>query len=177
MLTVKRFTVAASLVCASMLSGALSAALFAADASRRAPGFSLPDSKARQYDLADYRGRPVILEFMQTTCPHCSAFASVLAQVQQKYGDRLAILSIVNPPDDQGKVTAYTATHKITYPILFDCGQVAYSYLRTPSFDIPHVYLIDSNGGIREDFGYSDSTKDIFEGKGIFPHLDAMLKK
>jgi peroxiredoxin len=169
MLTVKRLTIAASLVCASIL--------FAAEASRRAPGFSLPDSKARQYDLADYRGRPVILEFMQTTCPHCNAFASVLAEVQQKYGDRVAILSVVNPPDDQGKVTAYTASHKITYPILFDCGQVAYSYLRMPSFDIPHVYLIDANGGVREDFGYSDSTKEIFEGKGIFPHLDAMLKK
>jgi peroxiredoxin len=169
MLTVKRLTIAASLVCASIL--------FAAEASRRAPGFSLADSKAQQHDLADYRGRPVILEFIQTTCPICNAFASVLAQVQQKYGDRVAVLTIVNPPDDPPKVAAYTASHKITYPILFDCGQVAYSYLRMPSFDVPHVYLIDANGAIREDFGYSDSTKDIFEGKGIFPHLDAMLKK
>ena len=47
------------------------AALFAADASRRAPGFSLPDSKAQQHDLADYRGKVVILEFIQTACPHC----------------------------------------------------------------------------------------------------------
>jgi thiol-disulfide isomerase/thioredoxin len=151
--------------------------LYGADASRRAPGFSLPDAKTQQHDLADYRGRPVIIEFMQTSCPHCNAFASVLAQVQQKYGDRVAILSIVNPPDDQPKVNAYVASHKITYPILFDCGQVAYSYLRTPSFDIPHVYLVDPNGGIQDDFGYSDATKDIFEGKGIFPLLDAMLKK
>jgi peroxiredoxin len=166
--TVKRFTLAAVLVAAS---------LFAADASRRAPGFSLPDSKTQQHDLADYRGRPVILEFIQTTCPHCSAFASVLAQVQQKYGDRIAILAIVNPPDDPTKVAGYIASHKISYPIVFDCGQVAYSYLRTTSFDIPHVYLIDANGGIRDDFGYSESTKDIFEGKGIFPHLDALLKK
>jgi peroxiredoxin len=175
MSTVRRFLIAAVLVSATALGMVTS--LRAADASRRAPGFSLPDSKTRQYDLADFRGRPVILEFMQTTCPHCSAFASVLAQVQQKYGDRVAILAIVNPPDDQGKVAGYIAAHQITYPILFDCGQVAYSYLRTPSFDIPHVYLIDASGGIREDFGYSDSTKDIFEGKGIFPHLDVMLNR
>jgi peroxiredoxin len=174
MLTRKRLTTTAALLFAT---AGFVASLGAANASRRAPGFSLPDSKAQQHDLADYRGRPVILEFMQTTCPHCNAFASVLAQVQQKYGDRVAILSVVNPPDDQPKVTAFSANHKVTYPILFDCGQVAYSYLRTPSFDIPHLYLIDANGGIREDFGYSDSTKDIFEGKGIFPHLDAMLKK
>jgi peroxiredoxin len=155
----------------------LGVTLFAADYSRRAPGFSLVDVKTQLHDLADYHGKVVILEFMQTTCPHCNAFAGVLEQVQQKYGDRVAILSIVNPPDDPAKISSFMAAHKITYPILFDCGQVAYSYLRTPSFDIPHVYLIDANGGIREDFGYSDSTKDIFEGKGIFPHVDAMLKK
>jgi peroxiredoxin len=160
---------AATLICAATVS--------AADYSRRAPGFSLPDSKTQLHDLADYRGKVVILEFMQTTCPHCNAFASVLAQVQQRYGDRVAILSIVNPPDDQNKVAPYIAAHKITYPILFDCGQVAFSYLRSGSFDIPHVYLIDANGGIREDFGYSDATKDVFEGKGIFSHLDALLKK
>ena len=173
--TAKRSTIAIALVLAT---AGFATLLQAADASRRAPGFSLVDSKNQQHDLGDYRGRPVILEFMQTACPHCNTFASVLAQVQQKYGDRVAILAIVNPPaDDQTKVAGYIATHKVTYPILFDQGQVAYSYLRTPSFDIPHVYLIDANGGIREDFGYSDSTKDIFEGKGIFPHLDALLKK
>ncbi|MBV9507357.1 MAG: TlpA family protein disulfide reductase [Acidobacteriia bacterium] len=153
------------------------AALFSADFSRRAPGFSLPDVKTQQHDLADYRGKVLILEFMQTTCPHCAAFSSVLNQVQQKYGDRVAVLSVVNPPDAQPQVNSYIATHKVNYPVLFDCGQVAYSYLRTASFDIPHVYLIDANGGIREDFGYTDATKEIFEGKGIFSHLDAMLKK
>ena len=152
-------------------------ALCAADYSRRAPGFSLIDGKTQLHDLADYRGKVVILEFMQTTCPHCQVFTDVLERVLQKYGDRIAILSIVNPPDDQPKVSAFVATHKVTWPILFDCGQVAYSYLRTPSFDIPHVYLIDANGGIREDFGYNDTTKEIVEGKGIFSHLDALLKK
>jgi peroxiredoxin len=153
------------------------ASLFAADFSRRAPGFSLPDVKTEQHDLADYRGKVVILEFMQTTCPHCAAFTEVLAQVQQRYGERVAILSVVNPPDDQPKVRPFIAAYKITWPVVFDCGQVAYSYLRSPSFDIPHVYLIDANGGIREDFGYTPATRDIFEGKGIFSHLDALLKK
>ena len=162
-------TIIAALLCA--------AALSAADASRRAPGFSLPDSKTQQHDLADYRGKVVILEFMQTGCPHCAAFNSVLSQVERKYGDRVAILGIVNPPSDMVKVNAYIAANKITHPVLFDCGQVAYSYFRTGSFDVPHVYLIDANGAIREDFGYSETTKDIFEGNGLFAHLDAVLGK
>src|SRR5438552_9990158 len=83
------------------------AGLFAADAPRPAPGFSLPDVKAQQHDLADFRGKVVVLEFMQTTCPHCAAFASLLSQVEKKYGAKVAIVSIVNPPDDQSKVSAY----------------------------------------------------------------------
>jgi len=89
----------------------------------------------------------------------------------------VAIISVVNPPDDQPEVRPFIAAHKITYPVVFDCGQVAYSYRRTPSFDIPHIFLIDANGGIREDFGYSLTNREIFEGKGIFPHVDALLKK
>lgn len=162
-------TVIAALLCAT--------ALCAADGGRRAPGFSLPDVRTQEHDLADYRGKVVILEFMQTACPHCGAFAGVLNQVQQKYGDRVAILSIVNPPDDLKTVSGFIAAHRASYPILLDSGQVAYSYLRTPSFDIPHVYLIDANGMIREDFGYSDGTRDIFEGKGLFARLDAILGK
>jgi thiol-disulfide isomerase/thioredoxin len=162
-------TIVAALLCA--------AALTAADASRRAPGFSLPDSKQQQHDLADYRGKVLILEFMQTGCAHCAAFNSVLSQVERKYGDRVAILGIVNPPSDIAKVNAYVLANKIAYPVVFDCGQVAYSYFRTGTFDVPHVFLIDANGAIREDFGYLDTTKDIFEGNGLFPHLDALLGK
>jgi thiol-disulfide isomerase/thioredoxin len=153
------------------------ASLFAADASRRAPGFSLIDVRQQLHDLADYRGKVVILEFMQVACPHCAAFNSVLQKVEQKYGDRVAVLAIVNPPSDVPKVNAYLITNKVSHPILFDCGQVAYSYLRTTSFDTPHVYLIDANGGIRDDFGYTPTTIDVFEGNGLFPRLDAILGK
>ncbi len=150
-------------------------AVFAADSGRRAPGFSLPDVKGQQHDLADYRGKVVVLDFIQTTCPHCNAFAGILNEAQQRYGDRVAVLSVVNPPDDASKVNNFIAAHRLIYPVVFDSGQVAYSYLRSPSFDIPHLYLIDPNGYIREDIGYSDAQKDLFEGKGLFAHIDAML--
>jgi peroxiredoxin len=146
----------------------------AADAPRRAPGFSLPDVKGEQHDLADYRGKVVILEFMQTTCPHCAAFTDVLDRVQQKFGDKVAILSVVNPPDDQKAVAAYIGGHKITYPILFDCGQVAYSYLRVMRFDLPQVYLIDASGMIKSHFEYNAITKEIFEGNGLLPEVERL---
>jgi peroxiredoxin len=153
----------------------LGAAMVAADGPRRAPGFALPDSNMQVHDLYDYRGKPVILEFMLTTCPHCAAFTPVLQKVQQKYGNRVAILAVVNPPDDMNAVKQYIAGHQITFPILFDMGQAAYSYILKPSFSQPQVYLIDPKGMIFAHYEYSALTRDIFEGNGLSSDIDRML--
>src|ERR1035438_7742011 len=92
-------------------------AFMAAAADRRAPGFSLVDTKGVEHDLADYRGKPLLLAFIQTTCPHCATFAEILQQTHEKYGDKLAILAVVTTPDDPGKVNSFAQGHKITYPI------------------------------------------------------------
>lgn len=154
------------------------AALAAFAEQRRAPGFALPDSKMQVFDLADYRGKIVILEFMQTTCAHCNAFASVLQQIEQKYGNRVQILSVVKAPEDNaGKVGEYISAHKIDYPILFDAGQMAFSYVRSGNIVFPHIYLIDANGMIRSDYIYGPNTRDIFEGKALFSELDRMINE
>src|SRR5689334_12854955 len=121
------------------------AALFAADAPRRAPGFCLVDSTGQWRDLYDYRGKVVLLEFMQTTCPHCAAFASKLKDLQQKYGARLQVISVALPQDNPNTISQYVNGHGITYPVLFDMGQVAASYVRVSSLNFPTIYLIDAN--------------------------------
>jgi peroxiredoxin len=153
------------------------AALFGGEhTGRRAPGFALPDTKMKMRDLADYRGRIVILEFMQTDCPHCAPFAAILNQIQQKYGDKVAILAVANVPHDSPqKVAQYIAGHKISYPILYDQGQMEYSYVLKGTVDNPCVFLIDGNGIIRNDFSYGVLTKTIFEGRGLFAEIDRML--
>jgi peroxiredoxin len=152
-------------------------ALTAQQALRRAPGFALPDGITGQIrDLYDYRGKVVVLEFMKTTCPHCANFADILAQAQQKYGDRLMVISVVNTNDDNPtSVKQYATGHKVTYPILFDLGQMAYSYIQKPSMDLPHVYVIDPNGYIRSDYAYGITTRDIFEGHALFAEIDRVL--
>ena len=151
------------------------AALAAIGAQRRAPGFALPDSRMQVYDLADYRGKIVLLEFMQTTCPHCQAFADVLHRVEQKYGSKVQVLAVVKAPeDDAGKVSEFIKAHGVTYPILFDAGQMAFSYVRSGKLMFPHLYVIDWNGNIRSDYIY-DQARDVFEGKALFNELDKMV--
>ena len=146
---------------------------------RRAPGFSLPDLHLMQRDLQDYRGKIVVIDIIQPTCPHCQALAGILAKVQSKYGDKVAVLSIVNPPDNQTSVGRFAAEHDITTPLLFDCGQVSVSYLKAtpqnPKINVPHLFLIDGQGMIRNDFGYEFNTRNIFEGDGLDLEIDRLL--
>jgi|HubBroStandDraft_6_1064221.scaffolds.fasta_scaffold725022_2 peroxiredoxin len=146
---------------------------------RRAPGFSIPDQQQQQHDAQDYRGKIVVLDIIRTTCPHCAAFSDILQKLQSKYGDKIAVLSIVIPPDNQASVAQFVADHKISTPVLFDCGQVSASYLKVtpakPTINIPHVFLIDGQGMIRNDFGYEFDTKNVFESDGLNAEIDRLL--
>ena len=151
------------------------AALFAAGPLRRAPGFCLIDTSGQWQDLADYRGKIVLVEFMQTNCPHCATFSAVLNGLKSKYGDKLAVLAIANPPDNPQTMMQFVKDHKLTYPLLLDQGQVAYSYVRSPSFDLPGVALIDANGMIRNSWVDGPLTQDIFAGSGLSREIDKLL--
>jgi peroxiredoxin len=146
---------------------------------RRAPGFSLPDLQGQQHDLQDYRGKVVVIDIIQTTCPHCARLTDVLKTVEAKYGDRIAILSFAVPPDTQATVARFVAAHQVSTPVLFDCGQVSASYLqatpKNPTVSVPHLFLVDGQGTIRNDFGYDFNTRNIFEGDGLFLEIDRLL--
>jgi peroxiredoxin len=136
---------------------------------RRAPGFSLPDSTFSGHDLADYRGKWLLIEFMRTDCPHCKMLSKLLEATKAKYGAKFAVLDVViAPPENQATVKAYIAENKITNPIVFDQGQMALSYFKAtpanPSFDTPHLFAIDPNGNIARDWSQTDVEEKAFPG-------------
>jgi peroxiredoxin len=141
---------------------------------RRAPGFSLADSKFQQHDPQDYRGKVLIVDFMQTTCNVCMKLADELLQVKAKYGDKVAILSVTTLPDNYEKADRFATEHKIPWPVLFDSGQVMVSYLKVtpanPQVHFPHVFIVDGNGIIRYDF---EGAADVRE---FSAYIDKIIK-
>jgi len=124
---------------------------------RRAPSFFLPDPSLKQFDLLDYRGKWLLLDFMQTECPHCKDLSQKLEPIKLKYAGKVDILSVViSPPANQQTVAKYIAETKITSPIVFDQGQVAISYFKaTPqnsNIDTPHLFAINPQGNIVKDW-------------------------
>jgi peroxiredoxin len=150
--------------------------LFAADeySNRRAPGFSLYDSHFVQHDPQDYRGKVLILDFMLTTCPVCNKLGNSLLLLKTKYGDKIAVMSILTLPDTFDTVNQFAAQNHIPWPMLFDSGQVMMSYLKVtptnPKVDFPHLFIIDGSGTIRYDF---EGNEDL---DAIAMKIDSLLK-
>ena len=141
---------------------------------RRAPGFSLADSHSQQHDPQDYKGKVLIVEFMQTTCDICMHLTDNLLQVKAKYGEKIGILSVTTLPDNYQKTDKFAAEHNVPWPILFDSGQVMMSYLKVtpanPTVHFPHLFIIDRNGTIRYDVEGAE------DAAAISAEIDKLLK-
>jgi peroxiredoxin len=166
-----------AMIVGALLGCVLSVSGAGALSGRRAPGFSLPDTKYQYHDLADHRGKIVLLDLMRTTCPTCQKLAQTLEKAKAKYGDRISVLSVVTPPDSPQAVAEFAAKFNVTSPILLDCGQMVGSYMRPdpkrPTVLLPHLFIIDKEGIIRNDFGHDDT--EAFEGPILFKEIDRLL--
>jgi peroxiredoxin len=135
---------------------------------RRAPGFSLADSHYQQHDPQDYKGKVLIVDIMSTKCQACLRLADLLVQAKAKFGDQIGILSVVTLPDNYSIADAFARDHKITWPVVFDSGQMIASYLRVtpanPQIHFPHLFLIDKDGYIRNDFDGTDDKAMTLDG-------------
>lgn len=88
----------------------LSGAALAATPGQPAPDFTLTDSEGRQHRLSDYRGRIVILEWLNHDCPYVRKYynSGRMQELQQQYTGQGAVwFSIVSSaPGKQGYETA-----------------------------------------------------------------------
>jgi peroxiredoxin len=170
---------AALAACLLLVAGTPSLTAAGKLSNRRAPGFSLPDLKGQQYDPVDYRGKVLLIEFMQTGCPFCKTMSGILEQTKAKYGNRIQILSVVVMPDTPDNVQKYIKELNVTSPILFDCGQMTASYLKitqaNPVVKFPHLFLLDKDGNIRNDFDHDDINKGGVTAKFLAGEIDKLL--
>lgn len=72
---------------------------------QRCPDVSLQLINGSRSKLSDYKGKLVIIDFWGTYCSSCIKLMPKMDSLQQKYGDRIAILPVT--PEDRTLVTAF----------------------------------------------------------------------
>ncbi len=128
-----------------------------------APDFGLPDHEGKPVRLSDLRGKIVVLEWINPSCPFVKRHykAGTMKALAEKYADKGVVWLAVNSTKsyDTAKNKAFAEKHKLPFAVLNDQpGDVGRAYgARTT----PDMRVIDAKGTIV----YSGAIDDDPRGK------------
>jgi peroxiredoxin len=118
-----------------------------------APAFQLKGVDGKTYSLADFKGKAVVLEWVNPNCPFSDRHARehTMSDLHKKYG-KVAWLGINSTNPDHrdflkpADYQTYNTKVGIVYPTLYDeTGKVGHAY---DAKTTPHMFIIDPQGKV-----------------------------
>jgi cytochrome c biogenesis protein CcmG/thiol:disulfide interchange protein DsbE len=86
------------------------------------PPFSARTLDAREFSMADLRGKVVVLNFWASWCLECRPEMPVLERLHREFGSRgLAVIGI-NAREDPDTARRYASDLRLSFPIVLDPG-------------------------------------------------------
>jgi peroxiredoxin len=135
-----------------------------------APGFQLKGVDGKSYSLADFKGKVVVLEWMNPHCPFSDRHAREKTMIELAKQHREVVwlgINSTNPRSDNfeapAEYQAYIQQQGISYPVLYDeTGATGHAYgARTT----PHMFIVDPQGKI----AYNGAIDDDPSGRKAKP--------
>ncbi len=100
-----------------------------AEPGRAAPNFALRDLDGERTELADFRGRHVLLNFWASWCGPCRGETPDLQALQQRAGGASFTVIGVNQQESPGDARSFAEQFGVTYPVLLDrSGEVSNAF-------------------------------------------------
>ena len=114
------------------------------------PPLVLNDGKGRDYDLASYRGKLVLVNFWATWCEPCREEMPSLEELQERYKGRPLVVLTVNMEESDAKVARFmesTLLQADSLIVLYDrFGTVAKAWKARL---LPVTFLVGADGRMR----------------------------
>jgi peroxiredoxin len=124
--------------------------------------FVLKDMNGAEVRLADFKGRPLVLNFWATWCGPCKVEIPAFVELVEQYKDqRLAVLgiSVDDSPEDLRK---FAEEFKMNYPVLVGLGQDTLQETYQAMMVIPVTWFIRPDGTVLKSHT-GPATKEWFE--------------
>jgi peroxiredoxin len=165
----------------AVLTSAAALLLTAADVKRPSPAFSIQRRTASPLQLSQYRGKVVLLAFIDTHCPHCQKLTGYLNELAPKYAARgVQVVACAFNEDAQASLADFQQQFHPVFAVGYSNRAAVMSYLQISMMDphplyVPHLVFLDRSGVIRADVaGESDFMKQL--ETNIPAELEKLLK-
>ena len=159
----------AALLAAALLCAA-TAAFAAGEVGAAAPDFRLKGVDGKTNSLADYRGKVVVLEWVNPHCPFSDRHAreKTMSELAKQHGEVVWLgINSTNARSSEFEAPAeyrsYLQENGIAYPVLYDeTGAAGHAYgARTT----PHMFIVDPQGKL----AYNGAIDDDPSGRKAKP--------
>lgn len=144
---------------------------------RRAPAFELNSFDGKTVNLSDYRGKIVVLEWINFECPYSRYHyetKATMVELAKKYKGKNVVWLAINSTNHTtpGPNKDFARQHKLPYPILDDrSGKVGHAYGAETT---PHIYIINPKGRIVYEGAIDDSPLGR-KKEGVVNYVDKAL--
>lgn len=136
------------------------------------PTFSFEIEKGKTVNIADYKGRLILINLFATWCPPCNTeLPLVQKEIWDKHkADKNFAFFVFGREEGWDKLVPYKAKKGFTFPILPDLKRAVFSKFAKQS--IPRNILIDETGKIiYQSIGYEEK-----EFQSLVKLIDGKLK-
>src|ERR1700689_1469411 len=129
----------------------------AASLPRKAADLQIQMNGAKPIELSQYRGKPVVLAFILTTCSHCQYTTGLLVKLQTEFVSKgLQVIECAMNDGAAADVPNFIKRFQTNFPVGYSTDQLGVlSFLQHPQTAIPHMPMlafIDRHGVIREQY-------------------------
>jgi len=143
----KYLCVFASLLCLAGLAGAKS------PVPRPAKDFACTDADGKQISLSKFKGKVVLIQFLDTNCPHCQAFSKTLTKLQSDLGPQgFQAFGVAFNEATPEMVRGYVSGLHLGIPVGYAPREQVIGYLGFSVLErltVPQVMIIDRTGNVR----------------------------
>jgi peroxiredoxin len=142
--------------------------------------FRLADQKTT-IDLANYKGKVVVLEFLLTTCPHCQRCSSIMQKLYKEFGEKdVQMLGCAVNDMSHMLITEYSQKLGLTYPVGYGTREMSHNFLQHPlmkTMYMPQLVIIDRKGVIRFHHPGEDQTFYSSEEENMRKEIAQLVKE